>query len=110
MHQYLDSDGSGTSDACVSSDIGVQRIEGATTWLRDNGKLGILGEYAGGANSVCQAAVTGMLNHMKSNSDVWLGACWWGGGPWWGDYIYSFEPPSGTAYTYYDALLKTYVP
>lgn len=31
MHQYLDSDGSGTSATCVSSDIGVQRIEGAVS-------------------------------------------------------------------------------
>ncbi len=110
MHQYLDSDGSGTSDVCVSSDIGVQRIEGATAWLRQNGKIGVLGEYAGGANSVCQQAIVGMLNHMEANSDVWTGALWWGGGPWWGTYIYSFEPPSGTGYVYYDSTLKNYLP
>jgi len=28
----------------------------------------------------------------------------------WGNYIYSFEPPSGTGYTYYNSLLKTYAP
>jgi endoglucanase len=110
MHQYLDSDGSGTSATCVSSDIGVQRIVGATAWLRANNKKGVLGEFAGGANSVCQTAVKGLLDHIKANSDVWLGAFWWGGGPWWGTYIYGFEPPSGTAYTYYDSLLKTYAP
>ncbi|KAJ9133874.1 Glycoside hydrolase family 5 protein [Pleurostoma richardsiae] len=110
MHQYLDSDGSGTSDSCVSSDIGVQRVSGATAWLKANGKLGVLGEFAGGANSVCQTAVKGLLDHLKSNSDVWTGALWWAGGPWWGDYIYSFEPPSGTAYTYYNSLLQTYAP
>lgn len=82
MHQYLDSDGSGTSATCVSSDIGLQRVEGATAWLRTNKKLGVIGEFAGGANSVCLAAVKGMLDHMKANSDVWLGALWWGGGPW----------------------------
>ena len=104
-----DSDGSGTSATCVSSDVGVQRIEGATAWLRQNGKLGFLGEYAGGANSVCQQAITGMLNHMKQNSDVWTGACWWGGGPWWGDYIFSMEPPSGTAYTGVMDVLQPYL-
>jgi len=109
MHQYLDSDGSGTSATCVSTDIGVQRVVGATNWLKQNGKVGILGEFAGGANSVCKQAITGMLNHLKANSDVWLGAFWWAGGPWWADYIYSFEPPSGTGYTYYDSLLKTYI-
>lgn len=110
MHQYLDSDGSGTSDACVSVDIGVQRVTGATAWLRQNGKIGILGEFAGGANAQCQTAIKGMLDHLKANSDVWTGACWWAGGPWWADYIYSFEPPSGKGYTYYNSLLKTYAP
>ncbi|CAJ2511298.1 Uu.00g069230.m01.CDS01 [Anthostomella pinea] len=108
MHQYLDSDGSGTVEACVSADIGVQRVVGATTWLRDNGKVGIIGEFAGGANDVCESAITGMLDHLAANSDVWTGAMWWAAGPWWGDYIFSFEPPSGTAYTYYNSLLETY--
>lgn len=89
MHQYLDSDGSGTSATCVSSTIGVERVVGATQWLKANGKVGILGEFAGGANSVCQQAVTGMLSYMEENSDVWLGALWWGGGPWWGTFLSS---------------------
>ncbi|KAJ5767763.1 endo-beta-1-4-glucanase B [Penicillium manginii] len=110
MHQYLDSDGSGTSDTCVSSTIGQERVQSATEWLQSNGKLGFLGEFAGGANSVCQSAVTGMLSYMQDNSDVWLGASWWAAGPWWSTYIFSIEPPSGTAYTYYLNLLSAYFP
>lgn len=109
MHQYLDSDGSGTSEICVSSTIGQERVVAATQWLKDNGKKA-LGEFAGGANSVCQGAVTGMLDYLPANSDVWLGASWWSAGPWWGDYMYSFEPPSGVGYTYYMSLLKNYFP
>jgi len=82
MHQYLDSDGSGTSATCVNSDIGVQRISGATAWLKANGKQGVLGEFAGGANTVCQTAVKGLLDHLAQNSDVWTGALWWAAGPW----------------------------
>ncbi|KAK1991669.1 cellulase [Colletotrichum falcatum] len=108
MHQYLDSDSSGTSPDCVSSTIGVERVQSATNWLRQNGKVGIIGEFAGGANSQCQAAVKGMLDYLKANSDVWTGAIWWAAGPWWGDYMYSFEPPSGTGYQYYNSLLKSY--
>lgn len=109
MHQYLDSDGSGTSATCVSSTIGAERIAAATTWLKENNKKGIIGEFAGGANSVCETAVEGMLDALSAASDVWLGALWWGGGPWWGDYIYSFEPPSGTAYVPYDSILTKYI-
>jgi endoglucanase len=110
MHQYLDSDNSGTSTDCVSTTVGVDRVIGATAWLRANNKIGVLGEFAGGANTQCKTAITGLLDHLKANSDVWKGALWWAGGPWWGNYIYSFEPPSGTGYVYYDSLLKTYKP
>ncbi|OKL56607.1 putative endo-beta-1,4-glucanase B [Talaromyces atroroseus] len=108
MHQYLDSDGSGTSDACVSSTIGQERVEDATAWLIENNKTAILGEYAGGANSVCEEAVTGMLDYLADNSNVWLGALFWSAGPWWGSYIFSLEPPSGIAYEYYMPILETY--
>jgi endoglucanase len=110
MHQYLDSDNSGTSDACVSGTIGAERVAGATEWLRSNGKKGIIGEFAGGANSQCESAVRGLLDHLQENSDVWEGALWWAAGPWWADYIYSFEPPSGTGYNYYNNILKSYAP
>jgi endoglucanase len=110
MHQYLNSDGSGSSADCISSTIGVELVEGATAWLQENGKLGVLGEFAGGPNTVCMEAITGLLNHLETNSDVWLGAVWWSAGPAWPVGTYGdFEPPSGTAYEYYDTLLKSYV-
>lgn len=106
MHQYLDIDASGKYDTCVSSTIGAERIEGATAWLKANGKKGILGEFAGGANPQCQTAITGMLDAMSA-SGVWMGGMWWGGGAMWGEYIYSMEPPKGTGYAaYIDTLAK----
>lgn len=44
MHQYLDSDGSGTSDVCVSNTIGASRLADATAWLQSTGIKGFLGE------------------------------------------------------------------
>ncbi|KAJ0114851.1 endo-beta-glucanase precursor [Diaporthe amygdali] len=110
MHQYLDSDGSGTSTECVSTTIGEERITAATTWLRENNKIGIIGEFAGGDNTQCKTAVTGMLDYMTENSDVWIGAMWWAAGPWWADYMYSMEPSTGTGYTAYKDILSKYVP
>ncbi|CAI7670457.1 unnamed protein product [Penicillium manginii] len=109
MHQYLDSDGSGTSATCVSSTIGAERVSSATAWLKANGKKGILGEFAGGVNDQCKTAVTGMLDALAADSEVWLGAMWWAAGPWWGDYIFSMEPDSGTAYTGMLATLEPYL-
>jgi len=82
MHQYLDSDGSGTSATCVNNTIFANRLVAATTWLRTNKKQGIIGEFAGGDNAVCNTALEGGLDYMGNNADVWTGALWWAAGPW----------------------------
>jgi hypothetical protein len=91
MHQYLDSDSSGTNQNCVSTTIGEERVRSATQWLRSNGKKGIIGEFAGANNAVCQQAVRGLLAYLAANSDVWMGALWWAAGPWWATYMFSIE-------------------
>lgn len=68
MHQYLDTDGSGTSPNCVSSTVGAERLVAATNWLRANKKIGLIGEFAGGVNAQCQTAIAGMLQYMNDNS------------------------------------------
>ncbi|KAF7308605.1 CBM1 domain-containing protein [Mycena chlorophos] len=97
MHQYLDSDGSGTSDVCVNSTIGVSRLQAATQWLQANNMKGFLGEIGAGNNPTCVEAVQGAMCEMQQ-SGVWVGASWWAAGPWWGStYFTSIEPPSGPA-------------
>ncbi|KAF7336672.1 Glycoside hydrolase family 5 protein [Mycena venus] len=95
MHQYLDSDGSGTSATCVSSTIGAERLAAATAWLQANNLKGFLGEIGAGNNAACISAVSGALCSMQQ-SGVWIGASWWAAGPWWpADYFTSIEPPNG---------------
>ena len=106
MHQYLDSDGSGTSTSCVSRTIGSERLAAATTWLRENNKRGLIGEFAGAANDDCEAAVKDMLDFVVKNADVWMGALWWSAGPWWGDYMFSIEPKDGPAKEAYLPILE----
>ncbi|CUA74336.1 hypothetical protein RSOLAG22IIIB_05498 [Rhizoctonia solani] len=96
MHQYLDSDGSGTSGTCVSSTIMAERVAAATQWLKANNLKGFLGELGGGSNDDCINAIKGGLCAMQE-SGVWIGALWWAAGPWWGTYFQSIEPPSGAA-------------
>ncbi|TDZ29029.1 Endoglucanase gh5-1 [Colletotrichum spinosum] len=108
MHQYLDGDSSGTAADCTSATCGVDRVKDATAWLRANKKVGVLGEFAGGANEVCKEAVTNLLDYLQENS-VWQGAVWWAAGPMWGSYMYSFEPETGAGYNYYNDLLKKYL-
>jgi endoglucanase len=92
VHQYLDADWSGTSTTCVSPTVGAEQLAGFTNWLRSNGYRGYLGELGAASNDTCNQAITGMLNHLQANADVWAGWTWWAAGPWWGSYMYSIEP------------------
>ncbi|NVB39536.1 glycoside hydrolase family 5 protein [Pseudenhygromyxa sp. WMMC2535] len=97
LHQYLDSDSSGTNhEQCMSETIGSERLAGVTGWLRDNGYRGLLGEFAGADNETCEAAIIDMLQYMQDNQDAWLGFTWWATGMWWGDYPFSIAPDGDT--------------
>lgn len=99
VHQYLDSDSSGTTTTVVSPTIGVERLADFTEWLIANDRKAFLGEFAV-ANSMIGSdpsqigdeAINNMLGYMADNSEVWTGFTWWAGGPWWGDYMYTIEP------------------
>lgn len=91
-HQYLDSDGSGTSEVCVSPEIGATRLAAFTGWLRVNKKRGFLGEFGAGVNANCLTAIDNMLTFVDQYDDVYLGWTWWAAGPWWGGYFSSIEP------------------
>lgn len=93
MHQYLDADASGSTSECVSNSTGVDALVGATQWLEQHGFRGFLGEFAGGANLLCEEAVDAMLAYMGEHP-AWLGWTWWAAGPWWGTSWASIEPSS----------------
>ncbi|MDN5925413.1 MAG: glycoside hydrolase family 5 protein [Xanthomonadales bacterium] len=65
LHQYLDSDYSGTQTACVHD---AATLHDVTAWLRAHAARGFLGEFAGANNAACQADVTSVLSYMAANS------------------------------------------
>ena len=101
-HQYLDSDGSGTSPICV---IGSgKRLIPFTDWLVKNGLQGIIGEIGWAANPSCTAEAGALLDHWISSIGTgskggYIALTYWSAGPWWQDsYMYLVEPrpfPSG---------------
>lgn len=99
VHQYLDSNGSGTTTNIVSPTIGLERLTNFTAWLKINNRKGFLGEFAvanstigSSTNLIGDEALTNMLGYVRTNSDVWLGWTWWAGGPWWGNYMFLLDP------------------
>lgn len=95
VHQYLDSDSSGTHFETVSPTIGSERLKSFTEWCRQNRKKALLGEFATPPDESGRVALTDMLQYMQNNPDVWVGFTWWAAGPWWGKYPFSIESENG---------------
>jgi endoglucanase len=109
VHQYLDTDSSGTSSTCVSPTIGAQRLQVFTDWLRTHQKRGLLGEFAAADNDTCKQALNGMLAFMQANSDVWMGWSYWLGGAWASHDPFSIQPVNGVDKPQMQ-VLRTYLP
>lgn len=104
VHQYLDSNGSGTNPNIASETIGVERLEAATAWAEETGNKLFLGEFGVADDPTSLAALDNMLTYMRAHPDAWQGAAYWAGGPWWGDYMYSVEPTAGVDKPQMDVL------
>jgi endoglucanase len=103
-HQYLDADSSGTSSSCVSATIGSERLATFTNWLSSNNKRGFIGEFGGGRDATCAAAIDNAVDHIEANASRYLGWTYWAAGPWWGDYYTTLEPLNGVDRPQMDAL------
>ncbi|PYH79016.1 cellulase-domain-containing protein [Aspergillus uvarum CBS 121591] len=90
VHQYLDSDGSGTSTTCTTN--GVSNLGTLATWLRSNGRQAFLTETGGGSTSSCYTDLCAELDWMNDNSDVFLGWIGWAAGSFATSYALSLTP------------------
>jgi endoglucanase len=95
VHQYLDSDGSGSHPDVVSATVGTERLQAVTQWAEATGNKLFLGEFGVSSDSTSLNSADAMLTYMQQHSDAWQGATYWAGGPWWGSYMYSIEPTNG---------------
>jgi endoglucanase len=95
VHQYLDSDNSGTKPVVMSPTIGSERLRGFTAWCRKNHKKAFLGEFAAPDSPLGKQAIEDMLTYMETNRDVWVGFTWWAAGSRWGEYMFTLEPKGG---------------
>ncbi len=113
VHEYFDSDASGSTTGIVSPTVGQDRLSGVVAWARANGVKVHVSEFgASVANSGSQTAITNFLNYINANSDVIIGWSWWAYGPpsWWGGYQFTLDPTNN--YTTDDpkmAWLKPYL-
>ena len=103
-HDYFDQDSSGTHPTCVSEDIGVERLQGFTAWLRQHKFKGFFGEFGASKDPVCLAALKKTLDYVNANNDVWFGWTYWAAAAWFGDYMFNIYPPDPAKYPQVDIL------
>jgi endoglucanase len=106
LHQYLDSNYSGTHAECKNETVGVTTLTAVTEWLRQHHKRGFLGEFGAGSNPTCMAALDAMLGYMDRNRDAWLGWTYWAAGAWPARYFTSVQPVDGADTPQMRVLLK----
>jgi endoglucanase len=91
MHQYLDSDSSGTHGNCITNSNAS--LVDATTWLTTNKFKGFLGEFGWSTDPSCTNEGPAFLDYISAHSNAWLGWTWWCGGPWYPwTYMYMLDP------------------
>jgi len=92
LHQYLDSDNSGTHAACVRGK-GATVLADATSWARAKGYRLFLAEVAWSQDASCADEGSAIMHYTTSNADVWTGWTYWAGGPWIAsNYIFMLDP------------------
>lgn len=92
VHQYFDSDASGTHPACIDAASATAALAPFTDWARKNGRKAFLGEFGVGPDPNCLEALRRVLQFMQDNRDVWTGWTYWAAGPWAKDYFTNIEP------------------
>lgn len=84
VHQYADSDYSGTHIDCLSPDTFNGKFENISNWATDHQLRLFLGEFGVPPSPECLLVLERFLTLM--NRTVWKGWTYWAAGGWWGDY------------------------
>jgi endoglucanase len=96
VHQYLDSDSSGTHSTCSTGKT-ARALDNISAWARANKVKLFLGETGWAQNDTCLAEGAAMAKYMGTNSDVWMGLAYWSGGKWVSQkYMFMLTPSSLT--------------
>lgn len=105
VHQYLDSDGSGTSTTCTTNNVDTFNTLG--DWLRENKREAILTETGGSNDSSCLQALCEQFEALNEYSDVYLGWTGWSAGKFDSSYELTETPTqSGSGWTDQEIVTK----
>jgi endoglucanase len=91
MHEYLDSDFSGTHAACTQA---TAVMNAATSWAQANGFKIWIGEIGWSQDSSCPPLASALMSYFTANEPTYLGWAYWVGGSYafYGSYFLGAVP------------------
>ena len=103
-HSYLVSAGRYDLEDCSALPVenGADRLEPFISWLRANGKKGMIGECGAPADPCWLNMFAVQLDYACQSADVLVSYQYWAAGPRWGDNPSSIEPTIDTEGNYVD--------
>ena len=104
VHQYLDSDFSGTHTECVTNNVD-DAFTPLATWLRSNGRTALLSETGGGNTDSCVQYLGQQLAYLAENTDVYEGFTTWAAGSFQPGYALLETPTHNSDGTWTDQTL-----
>lgn len=92
MHEYLDSDYSGSHAVCAGN--GSAPMTAATAWAQANGFKIWIGEIGWSQDPSCPPDATNLMSYFTANEPTYLGWAYWVGGSqaFYGSYMYTVQP------------------
>ena len=94
VHQYVDSNYSGTKADCISPAKLTDILEKVRVWAVANQQSVFMGEFGVADTPECRPTLQAALTSMRSAP--WAGWTYWSAGAWWGKtYIFSVQPVAG---------------
>jgi len=110
VHQYLDSDNSGTSATCVTNNVAT--LTTLVTWLKANGdRQAILSETGGGNTASCETDLGEELAYVESAYPNLVGFSIWAAGSFDTSYVLSVTPyANGTDQPLWTDAVRPYLP
>jgi endoglucanase len=96
VHQYADSNYSGTTPECLPASDFEEKFERITRWAQQHKLQLFLGEFGVTTTADCLHTLERFLQLMEGST--WKGWTYWAAGRWWGTYAFALsvntEPPS----------------
>jgi endoglucanase len=108
VHQYFDSNFSGTSVECIAPHSLHQTMQLLARWSQEHKVRFFMGEFGASGTTACLTDLRTLLEPMQE-SRVWLGWTYWAAGALWGSYPFSIHPSKGTE-TPQLTLLREFLP